>query len=64
MPGGPTVTRMLETDFVRAQFPAFEMPALRAMAIDPDTGVLRLSFVHCITKEEIDKLLNALDDIL
>ncbi|XAT57718.1 aminotransferase class V-fold PLP-dependent enzyme [Rhodobacteraceae bacterium IMCC1335] len=38
--------------------------ALRAMGVDPDQGVLRLSFVHYTNQAEIDKLLNALDDLL
>jgi len=37
---------------------------LEAMGVDPGQGVLRLSFVHYTTKEEVDKLLNALDDVL
>jgi selenocysteine lyase/cysteine desulfurase len=38
--------------------------ALSAMGIDPERGVLRLSFTHYTTREEIDGLLNALDDVL
>ena len=37
---------------------------LQAMGVDPDQGVLRLSFVHYTTQAEIDQLLNALDDVL
>ncbi|SFN74040.1 cysteine desulfurase family protein, VC1184 subfamily [Roseovarius lutimaris] len=37
---------------------------LSAMGIDPEHGVLRLSFVHYTSRDEIDKLLTALDDIL
>ncbi|MBU3259904.1 aminotransferase class V-fold PLP-dependent enzyme [Roseovarius sp. PS-C2] len=37
---------------------------LKALGIDRELGVLRLSFVHYTRREEIDKLLNALDDIL
>lgn len=37
---------------------------LKAMGVDPDQGVLRLSFVHYTTQAEIDRLLNALDDVL
>ncbi|TNF63232.1 MAG: nitrogen fixation protein NifS, partial [Rhodobacteraceae bacterium] len=37
---------------------------LAAMGVDPERGVLRLSFVHYTSKAEIDKLLNALDDVL
>ena len=37
---------------------------LRAMGIDPDVGVLRLSFVHYTAPEEIDRLIAALDAVL
>lgn len=35
---------------------------LEAMAIDPATGVLRLSFVHYTSQAEMDQLLQALDN--
>ncbi|MFG6562434.1 aminotransferase class V-fold PLP-dependent enzyme [Sulfitobacter sp. 1A15299] len=38
--------------------------ALDAMGVDEAKGVLRLSFTHYTTQEEMDKLLNALDDLL
>ncbi len=38
--------------------------ALGAMGVDEDKGVLRLSFTHYTTEGEMDKLLNALDDLL
>lgn len=34
------------------------------MGVDPDKGVLRLSFTHYTSRAEIDQLLNALDDVL
>lgn len=37
---------------------------LEAMGIDPAQGVLRLSFTHYTSAAEIEKLLNALDDVL
>lgn len=37
---------------------------LAAMGVDPARGVLRMSFVHYTTRAEVDRLLNALDDIL
>ncbi len=37
---------------------------LRAMGVDPNHGVLRLSFVHYTSRAEIDQLLTALDDVL
>ncbi|NNE53261.1 MAG: aminotransferase class V-fold PLP-dependent enzyme [Sulfitobacter sp.] len=38
--------------------------ALSAMGMDPEKGVLRLSFTHYTNREEIDQLLNALDAVL
>ncbi|MDW3221644.1 MAG: aminotransferase class V-fold PLP-dependent enzyme [Paracoccaceae bacterium] len=38
--------------------------ALKAMGVDEGLGVLRLSFTHYTSKEEIDKLLEALDHVL
>ena len=37
---------------------------LAAMGISPEHGVLRLSFVHYTAQEDIDRLLNALDQVL
>lgn len=38
--------------------------ALSAMGVDTAKGVLRLSFTHYTTQEEMDHLLTALDDVL
>ena len=37
---------------------------LQAQGADPDHGALRLSFVHYTAKQEVDKLLNALEQVL
>ncbi|WP_170760221.1 aminotransferase class V-fold PLP-dependent enzyme [Ruegeria lacuscaerulensis] len=37
---------------------------LQAMGVDPELGVLRISFTHYTTQQEIDQLLNALDTVL
>ena len=37
---------------------------LQSMGIDLKKGVLRLSFVHYTSSGEVDRLLNALDDVL
>ncbi len=42
----------------------YALRALEAMGVSPDTGVLRLSFVHYTTQQEVEKLIGALDDIL
>jgi selenocysteine lyase/cysteine desulfurase len=34
------------------------------MGVDPDKGVLRLSFVHYTSAQEVDQLLEALDHVL
>jgi len=38
--------------------------ALSAMGVDPEKGVLRLSFTHYTSQAELDQLLEALDDVL
>ena len=38
--------------------------ALQAMGVDPERGVLRLSFVHYTTRAEVDRLIEALDAVL
>ena len=37
---------------------------LEGMGVGPEAGVLRLSFTHYTNQGEMDKLLNALDDLL
>jgi selenocysteine lyase/cysteine desulfurase len=37
---------------------------LRAMGVDPERGVLRLSLVHYTTAAEVDRLIAALDAVL
>jgi selenocysteine lyase/cysteine desulfurase len=42
----------------------YAVRCLEAQGIDPDHGVLRLSFVHYTNKAEVDKLITALDKVL
>mgnify|MGYP000182768902 CR=1 FL=1 len=42
----------------------YAVRALEALGVDMEKAVLRLSFVHYTTRSEIDKLLNALEDVL
>ncbi|WP_299551232.1 aminotransferase class V-fold PLP-dependent enzyme [uncultured Tateyamaria sp.] len=42
----------------------YAVRALQAMGVDPDRGVLRLSFTHYTSDAEIDQLLTALDRVL
>ena len=40
------------------------MRPLEALGIDPDQGVLRLSFVHYTTADEVARAIAALDAVL
>lgn len=42
----------------------YAVRALEACGVDMDKGVLRLSFVHYTSKDEVDKLLESLDAVL
>ncbi|MBV0912206.1 aminotransferase class V-fold PLP-dependent enzyme [Anianabacter salinae] len=42
----------------------YAVRALEGMGVDPEAGVLRLSFVHYTTKAEVDRLIRALDHVL
>ena len=42
----------------------YDVRALKAQGIDPDQGVLRLSFVHYTTAGEVAKLIEGLEKIL
>lgn len=37
---------------------------LEAQGVDPDHGALRVSFVHYTAKEEVEKLIRALDEVV
>lgn len=42
----------------------YAVRALEAMGVDPAQGVLRMSFTHYTTRDEIDRLIQALDEVL
>lgn len=42
----------------------YAVRALSAQGIDPDQGVLRLSFTHYTSRAEVDRLIEALDQVL
>ena len=42
----------------------YAVRTLKTLGIDPNNGVLRLSFVHYTNKEEVNKLLSSLEKIL
>ena len=72
----PTVAMQLKTpgeDVARALAPKgimagggdfYALRALKAMGVDPDHGVLRVSFTHYTSAAEIETLMEALDQVL
>jgi selenocysteine lyase/cysteine desulfurase len=38
--------------------------ALTAMGVDPEKGVLRLSFTHYTQSSEVEQLIDALDQVI
>ena len=53
----PAIAAMMETIAHRG-------PDSRGHWVDPEAGVLRLSFVHYTTRAEVDRLIAALDRTL
>ena len=44
--------------------PFYAVRLLKGLGIDPEHGVLRLSFVHYTARSEIEQLMKALDRVL
>ena len=42
----------------------YAVRTLKSLGVDPNNGILRLSFVHYTNKEEVNKLLKSLEKIL
>lgn len=61
---GDLVTRLAAHGIMAGAGDFYARRCLRALGVDPDTGVLRLSFVHYTSVEEVDRLLVALDHVL
>ena len=63
--GGEALARALAVHGIMAEGGAFYADrALSAQGIDPNHGVLRMSFVHYTSRAEIDQLIGALDRVL
>jgi len=63
-PGAEMARTLAERGIMAAGGDFYAGRALEAMKVPKDKGVLRLSFTHYTTQAEMDKLLNALDDLL
>lgn len=63
-PGAEVARDLAAHDIMAGGGDFYAVRALQAMGVDPAHGVLRLSFVHYTTSDEIDRLLTALDEVL
>ncbi|MCX7565520.1 aminotransferase class V-fold PLP-dependent enzyme [Sulfitobacter sp. F26169L] len=62
--GGEVARELTELGVMAGGGDFYAVRALDAMGVDADRGVLRLSFTHYTSQDEINHLLNALDDVL
>ena len=58
-PGGSAAEELAARAIMAGGGDFYAVRPLGAMGVDPEKGVLRLSFVHYTTRAEVDKLLNA-----
>ncbi|MGR3804836.1 aminotransferase class V-fold PLP-dependent enzyme [Marinibacterium profundimaris] len=63
-PAAPVAAELAELGINCGGGDFYAVRPLRALGIDPDQGVLRLSFVHYSHPDEIDRLIGALDKVL
>lgn len=63
-PAKDVAQRLAEHGVIVGASHFYAVRLLQAMGLDPDAGVLRLSFVHYTSGEEMEQLLQALDRVL
>ncbi|WP_083099475.1 aminotransferase class V-fold PLP-dependent enzyme [Pseudophaeobacter leonis] len=63
-PAEPVAAQLAEHGIMAGGGDFYAVRALTAMGVNPDDGVLRLSFTHYTCKEEVAKLIAALDQVL
>ncbi len=63
-PAEPVADLLAEHGIIAGGGSFYAQRPLAAMGIDPDKGVLRLSFVHYTDRSEVDRLIRALDHVL
>ena len=60
----PVAAQLAEKGIMAGGGDFYAVRALKALGIDPAAGVLRLSFTHYTSEDEVKKLLTALDEVL
>jgi cysteine desulfurase family protein (TIGR01976 family) len=63
MPGEEAARRLAGRGIMCGGGHFYAVRPLRALGIDPDHGVLRVSFTHYTTEEEVGRLVEALDEV-
>lgn len=63
-PGGEMAQALAKYGIMAGGGSFYANRALQAQRADPDHGVLRLSFVHYTSQDELDQLITALDQVL
>lgn len=63
-PAEPVAAALADHGIMAGGGDFYAVRALEAMGIDPQDGVLRLSFTHYTTEEEVKKLIDALNAVL
>ncbi|PCJ06673.1 MAG: nitrogen fixation protein NifS [Rhodobacteraceae bacterium] len=64
VPAEPVAAKLAEKGIMAGGGDFYAVRALKAMGIDPESGVLRLSFTHYTSETEVKKLIQAFDDVL
>ena len=63
-PAAPVAAKLTKAGIMTGGGDFYAVRALEALGVSPEQGVLRFSFTHYTSADEVDKLLNALDDVL
>lgn len=63
-PAEPVAKQLAELGIMAGGGDFYAVRALEAMGVDPEEGVLRLSFTHYTSEEEVGNLIKALDQVL
>ena len=63
-PAGLLATRLADHRIMASADHFYAWRCVKALGIDPEEGVLRLSFVHYTSEDEVSQLIQALDQVL
>jgi selenocysteine lyase/cysteine desulfurase len=64
VPAEPVAAKLAQHGIMAGGGDFYAVRALEALGINPDTGVLRLSFTHYTNEDEVSKLIDVLDQVV